>query len=200
MKRKDLEMILQRLEVFQSPRADLEQYPTPATIAAEMLFDAYANGDVAGKTVLDLGCGTGVLAIGAKLLGAEHVIGVEVDEKALVQAERNVALAEVEVEFQHMDISTFQGKADTVVMNPPFGSQKKHADRPFLERATECADCIYTLHMTETLDFLARLVSSRGFAIENQKRFKFDIPHTFAFHRKSRKSFDVSLLCLRKMR
>jgi len=200
MKRKDLEMILQRLDTFQSPRADLEQYPTPAPIAADLLFQAYASGDIEGKAVLDLGCGTGILGIGAKLLGADKVVGVEVDGKALEQARGNCDRAGVELELLQMDVSDVQGTYDTVVMNPPFGSQNKHADRPFLEKATECAGCVYTLHMTDTLDFLAKLISARGFAIEDQKRFKFDIPHTFAFHRKLRKSFDVSLLCLRKMR
>jgi putative methylase len=157
-------------------------------------------GDIEGKAVLDLGCGTGILGIGAKLLGAEKVVGVEIDEKALAQARSNCVKAGVEMELLQMDVSELQGKFDTVVMNPPFGSQNRHADRPFLEKATECAECIYTLHLTDTLDFLAKLISARGFAIEDRKRFKFDIPHTFAFHRKMRKSFDVSLLCLRKMR
>lgn len=200
MKRKDLEMILQRLDVFQNPRADLEQYPTPAPIAADLLFQAYASGDIEGRAVLDLGCGTGILGIGARLLGADKVVGVDVDERALDQAKVNCIKADVEIELLKMDVAEYRGNFDTVVMNPPFGSQNKHADRPFLEKATECADCIYTLHMTDTLDFLAKLISARGFAIEDRKRFKFDIPHTFAFHRKSRKSFDVSLLCLRKMR
>ena len=35
-----------------------------------------------GQTVLDLGCGSGILAIGALLLGAEKAVGVDIDEKA----------------------------------------------------------------------------------------------------------------------
>ena len=41
------------------------------------------KGDIEGKVVCDLGSGTGVLAIGASLLGAASVKGVEIDEKAV---------------------------------------------------------------------------------------------------------------------
>ncbi|MFA5312864.1 MAG: METTL5 family protein [Methanomassiliicoccales archaeon] len=198
MKRKELEMVLQKVRPFERPRADLEQYPTPATIASEMVFLAYANGDIEGRTVLDLGCGTGILCIGAALLGASRTIGVEVDEGAIGIAMENAEMTGVEIEFMQDDISSFEGKVDTVVQNPPFGSQNRNADRPFLDKAMSSADVVYSLHMSETLDFLARYASERGFVVEFQKRFKFDIPHTFAFHRKLRKSFDVSLLCFRR--
>jgi len=45
-----------------------------------------------GDTVLDVGCGTGILAIGAVLLGAESAIGVDNDEWCLLNGNENVAL------------------------------------------------------------------------------------------------------------
>jgi putative methylase len=198
MKKKDLEILLQRVEPFSRPRADLEQYSTPATIAAEMVFTAYANGDILDRTVLDLGCGTGMLAIASYLLGAAKVIGVETDESALEMARKNASAFEAEIEFIRSDVSDHNGRVDTVVQNPPFGSQYRNADRPFLDKAMKLADVVYSLHLTETVDFLARYVQSSGFEIEFQKSFKFDIPHTFAFHRKMKKSFEVSLLCFRR--
>ncbi|HPA98516.1 MAG TPA: 50S ribosomal protein L11 methyltransferase, partial [Methanothrix sp.] len=74
MKKKQLEMILERLEGFGRPSFQREQYATPATVAAEMLFLAAMHDDL--ETVCDLGCGTGILAIGAALLGA-RAVGVE---------------------------------------------------------------------------------------------------------------------------
>ena len=76
MKKKQLEMILERLEGFSRPSFQREQYATPATVAAEMLFLAAMHEDLG--TVCDLGCGTGILAIGAALLGA-RAVGVEID-------------------------------------------------------------------------------------------------------------------------
>ena len=46
MRRKDLEMALQRVRGFEDPDPALEQYMTPAAMAAEILFDAYRAGDV----------------------------------------------------------------------------------------------------------------------------------------------------------
>lgn len=45
-----------------------------------------------GKTVLDLGCGSGILAIGALLLGCSRAAGCDIDPKAPEVAEANAAL------------------------------------------------------------------------------------------------------------
>lgn len=39
--------------------------------------------DLAGKTVVDFGCGSGILAIAALMLGAKEVIGIDIDPQAL---------------------------------------------------------------------------------------------------------------------
>ncbi len=193
MKKKDLEMKLQKVRPFQDPKADLEQYITPANIAADLLFSAYVQGDIADKNVLDLGCGTGMLAIGARLLGAKEVVGVDIDPKALEVAEENASEQKAVIHFLHMKAQEFQGKADTVVMNPPFGAQRRHADRPFLEKALESAPVIYSLHLAETQEFVESLIRSNGATGEVQKRYKFEIPHTFAFHKKAKKDVEVIL-------
>jgi len=88
MKKKQLEMMLERLEGFSRPSFQREQYSTPAAVAAEMLYLAAIRGDLEGCTVCDLGCGTGILAIGASLMGA-RAVGVETDPEALAAAKRN---------------------------------------------------------------------------------------------------------------
>jgi putative methylase len=199
MKKKDLEMLLQTIPPFDRPKASLEQYSTPSVIASDVLFLAYAEGDIADRAVADLGCGTGILAIGAAKLGAKRVIGVDLDENALAQAEANARSAGVDIELVKGDVTGFAEKVDTVVMNPPFGSQKRNADRPFLDVAMTVADAVYSIHMSDTVDFLARYISDRGFYVDYQKRYKFEIPHMFSFHTKAKKCFDVSLLCLRRI-
>jgi SAM-dependent methyltransferase len=49
-------------------------------------------GNLQGKRVLDFGCGTGLLAIGAVKMGAGRAVGVEIDSQAAAAARRNVAL------------------------------------------------------------------------------------------------------------
>lgn len=45
--------------------------------------------DLTGKTVIDYGCGSGILAIAAALLGADKVIGVDTDPQALEATQAN---------------------------------------------------------------------------------------------------------------
>jgi ribosomal protein L11 methyltransferase len=52
-----------------------------------------------GCTVLDLGTGTGILAIAAKLLGARRVVACDIDSAAAAKASEHARLAGVEVEF-----------------------------------------------------------------------------------------------------
>lgn len=191
-------MILQSLSPFSAPRPELEQYSTPAIIAADLLFDALARGDLEGRKVLDLGCGTGPLGIGAALLGAEKVIGFDRDPAALEQAAVNASKAGVEVEFRQADIGDVQEMADTVIMNPPFGAQRKGADRPFLTAAMRCAPTIYSLHLSQTEDFVQRFVGRSGFTANPLKRYKFGIPYMFEFHSKAKKEVDVTLFCILK--
>lgn len=197
MKRKELEMKLQSLETFSEPKAMLEQYPTPSTMASEILFNAYAAGDVAGMDVVDLGCGTGIFAIGAWLLGAESVRAYDIDGPALEIARRNAEKLGCEIEFVKCDVRDVEGRCDTVFMNPPFGSQNKHADRPFLAKAMEIADSVYSIHMACTLDYIEKTVSGCGRVVEGHKIYKYDIPHTFSFHSKTKKSVDVTAVSIR---
>lgn len=198
MRRRELEMALQSLSPFSAPRPELEQYSTPAVIAADLLFDALARGDLEGRKVLDLGCGTGPLGIGAALLGADEVVGFDKDPAALEQAWANASKAGVKVEFRQAEIDEVEEKGDTVVMNPPFGAQRRGADRPFLTVAMRCAPVIYSLHMSSTEDFVQRFTRRSGFTATPLKRYKFGIPYMFEFHSKAKKEVDVTLFYILK--
>ncbi|MDD1783837.1 50S ribosomal protein L11 methyltransferase [Enterovibrio sp. ZSDZ35] len=45
--------------------------------------------DLSGKTVIDFGCGSGILSLAALLLGAEKVIGIDIDPQALQASKDN---------------------------------------------------------------------------------------------------------------
>jgi len=153
--------LLSRLEPLPSPRLDLEQYPLTGEVAATLLCLARMRGDLDGG-VIDLGCGNGILAIGASLLGAGPVAGVDVDPAALQTAGENAALAEADVSWVLADISGFAGRARTVVSNPPFGAQHRGADRPFLDAAVRLADVSYTVHNAGSRNFVESYISGRG--------------------------------------
>lgn len=198
MKLRQLEMALQRCAGYQKPQAALEQYQTPAPLAARLLYDAFMQGDLEGKTVCDLGCGTGILAIGAALLGAGTVRGIEIDKDAIRIAQENAQLLGADVEFINADIAKAHektGPCDTVIMNPPFGAQKQnvHADRPFIDAALAIAPVIYGIFNTGSTPFVSAYIEGRG-RVAGQVSGTFTIKRTFAFHTRDVQEIPVEIL------
>jgi len=202
MKLKHLEMTLQQLDGFVKPRPSLEQYQTPAPLAARLLYHAFMRGDIAGKTVCDLGCGTGMLAIGASLLGAHRVIGVEIDPKALDVARKNTARVGAVVEYLEADIQkepipNGPVSCDTVIMNPPFGAQKAHADRPFIDCALRLAPVTYGIFNAGSMQFITAYIQGRA-TIDEKVAGALSIRRTFSFHTRDVQEIEVEILRLVK--
>ncbi|RLG62841.1 methyltransferase, partial [archaeon] len=60
--------------------------------------------DVDGLRVLDLGTGSGILAILASKLGAKSVVATDVSERAIRIARRNAEINHVEIDFRAGDL------------------------------------------------------------------------------------------------
>ena len=60
--------------------------------------------DLAGRSVLDVGCNAGFYAIEMKRRGAERVVGVDSDPRYLAQARFAAEVAEVDIEFRQMSV------------------------------------------------------------------------------------------------
>jgi putative methylase len=203
MKLKQLEMTIQRLKGFSRPQAALEQYQTPAPLAARLLYHALMKGDIEGTRVCDLGCGTGILAIGASLLGAASVTGIEIDEHALETARANADLLDVDVKFIRADVKEGSlpetaGNCDTVIMNPPFGAQKTHADRPFIDLALCLAPVTYGIFNAGSTPFVKTYTEGRG-EIAERVGGSFPIKRTFAFHTRDVQEIEVEILRLTRI-
>ena len=86
----DLELFLSEIAPQSNPKTHLEQYTISQSVAATMLYiAAYKNSDIYRKKVLDLGCGTGRLALGASFLGAKSVVGIDIDRVSIETAIEN---------------------------------------------------------------------------------------------------------------
>ena len=146
-------MILERIPKHPNPKVGLEQYSTPATIAADLIWNAYGLGDINDMNILDLGCGTGIFAIASSLMGASYSLGVDIDEESvdLAKITKNDIFQEHDIDnananFIVGDINSFNSisdllnesshekmdnnamslnRFDTLIQNPPFGSQEK---------------------------------------------------------------------------
>ena len=195
MRKKELEIILQKVPTFDDPSPNLEQYLTPANIAADIIFIAHQFGDIKDKVVFDLGCGTGIFAIGASITGAKKVIGFDVDKKIVEKAREYAKSNNLKVEFLEKDILDIKEKCDTILMNPPFGAQKSNlrADRKFIDHGFKISNVIYSIHLTKTIPFIEKMISAIKGEITFYKNYIFPIKHTYNFHEKKIVEYDVSL-------
>jgi putative methylase len=196
--RRGLERRLADLATFDDPRVDLEQYPTPADVAAHVLHDADLRGDLEGS-VVDLGAGTGVLALGAALRSPGRVIGVERDPDAIALARENERRidAPVQVSWLLADVPRnplCAGDA-TVVMNPPFGAQRgnRGADRAFLSAASRIARVSYSIHNAGSESFVESFVADAGGEVTHAFEARLDLDRQFPFHTSDREKITVEV-------
>ena len=216
----DLERFLSTVAPQPNPKVHLEQYTVSEQLAANMLYiAAYANDDIVGKSVLDLGCGTGRLALGASFLGAKEVVGIDIDRSAIKTASENSVKTDLDnVQWVLGDIAAIVGKFDTVLQNPPFGVQTREADRAFLVKALEVGNSIYSLHNHPEVDkrlikqlkasqgflqvqaspFLERFIAQHGGTVTAVYAMLMTIPRMFDFHTKLKHDFVIDLYVIKK--
>ena len=198
VRKRDLERVLSKIEAHPLPKVYLEQYTTPSSVAAETLYlAAYVYDDIMGKTVVDLGCGTGRLSIGAALLDAKEVFGVDLDKASVRLAQRNAKTLAV-TENAHWivaDIDCIKGTFDTILQNPPFGVQRRGADRRFIIKSLELSSTIYSFHKSGHSNriFIKRFIEEHGGKITNIFPMTMEIPRIFKFHTKKKRSIQVDL-------
>ena len=86
-------------------------HPTTA-----LCLEWLSRADLRGKTVLDFGCGSGILAIAALLLGAERALCVDIDPQALTATRDNACVNGVEDRVVTLLPADFEPQAHDVVL------------------------------------------------------------------------------------
>ena len=176
---KDLEIKLQGLHKPDSFNNSLEQYPTDPALAAHVAVTAYLDGNISGKSIADLGCGFGVLACAAAMLGASHVVAIEIDPLQASMAVQNCR--EYQVSVVNSDIYEMKERVDTTLMNPPFGSVNPHSDQIFLSRAVEFSSHVYSIHNKKSSDFVREFLSAHG-KIKREEAVSLLVPRMYSHH------------------
>lgn len=196
--KRELEIILERVEGFADPKLRLEQYRLPAPVAAEILwYIGLRHKDLEGRIVADLGCGTGMLTAGAALMGADHTVGLDIDATAIASAKRVVDRLKLggAVDFVNCSVEHLPISADVAVQNPPFGVRNRGADRAFLKAGLEAAPVVYSVHMADegVRRFITAFVRGEGGKVDEVLPLSIKLPPTYHFHKKRVHEFAVDL-------
>ena len=90
-------------------------HETTSSIISELL-----DADLQGKSVLDMGCGTSILAILASLRGASEVTAIDIDDWCVNNSRDNIALNNIHnIMVEHGDARLLEGRNpfDVIIAN-----------------------------------------------------------------------------------
>ena len=186
-----LSKLIQGVPDFVEAKPELEQYTTPVDIATFMLLNAFAEGDLK-REVVDFGCGTGRLGIGAAFLGAE-VIAIDIDIEAIEIGKKYSEKEGIAMKWIEMPIQNWSQKIDTIIMNPPFGAQRPGADREFIKKALEMAEKVWTIHLADSGKFIDKFVEDNGGKIVSSWKMDMELKRTMKHHTKESKKVKAIL-------
>ncbi|MFB6193108.1 MAG: METTL5 family protein [Candidatus Nanohaloarchaea archaeon] len=192
----ELKKQLSKISDFENPRISLEQYRTPPALAADLLHTAYMQEDIEGLKVADLGAGTGMLSLGAALLGAE-VLAVEKEDEAVRILEENAKDLGLEVEIVQEDIEEFDQDVDTVLMNPPF-SQHSDIGLKFWEKALEHGDAVYGISPRGLRERIKDFVGNSSHEVLAVEEFSISLPPSYGFHTEESHETEIDLIITRR--
>ncbi|MFB6307811.1 MAG: METTL5 family protein [Haloarculaceae archaeon] len=186
---------------FDDPRAPLEQYRTPPDLAAHLIHTADLQDDIENRIVVDLGCGTGMLALGAALRSPAHVLGLDIDPAPLSTARTNQRKVASRTPVSWIRADATQAPLcpptdeTTVVMNPPFGAQSgnEHADRDFLGTAAAIAAVSYSIHNEGSEEFVEAFAADNGGDVTHAFRAEFELPRQFDHHEDTSQTIDAEV-------
>lgn len=192
MKLKNLKSALTYVKDFQDPKIDLEQYITPAELAANLAYTAHFQyNDIEDKCIVDLCAGTGMLSVACSFFSPKSIVSIDCDEDALAICKENMEYFEIEnnniVNQRIEDVDT---KCDTVIMNPPFGTRNSGADIMAVEKAMQIGNVVYSLHKTSTRKYILSKFTNAVVLAE----LKYDLHRTQKFHKKEKKEIYVDLI------
>jgi predicted RNA methylase len=206
IKKKNLISIIQTTASFSNPKIKLEQYCIDAISAVDIVYFAgFEFNDIHENLIIDLGTGTGRLSLASSFFNPIKVIGIDLDWSAVQIFKKNILYLNLEHIIYPicMDVNHFSFNKDfflddlqvTTIMNPPFGVQRKRADRAFLMSAFTYSNVIYSIHLDhqDVFKFISKFVGKNGWAIDYSFPFQMRLERSFPFHSKKMKEINVRI-------
>lgn len=82
-----------------------------------LILEMLVHTELVQRSVLDVGCGSGVLSIATARLGAGRIVGIDVDPEAVIATRHNASINSVDVAATDMALSEVDGVYDVVIAN-----------------------------------------------------------------------------------
>ncbi len=143
-------------------------HPT-TTLMLETLLDF--SGQMKGKRVLDMGCGTGILSILAAKLGASTVTGIDVDEWSYRNARENIEnnrLQNIQIKIGNAGLLEKEKEFDFILAN--INRNILLTDMPFYERCLKDGGIlIMSGFYTQDLPSIRQKAAELGMTYGDQK-------------------------------
>ncbi len=98
----------------------------PSTQIILKLIPKYIQKD---KSVIDIGTGTGILAIAAKKLGANPVIAIDIDKYAVEECELNAWENEVKIKCLQLSVEQVKNQYDIAIANLQIEIFRRYIDK-----------------------------------------------------------------------
>ena len=131
-----------------------------------------------GKSVLDMGCGTGVLAILSKMLGSATTLGIDIDEWSYDNSKENAKLNNVEsIEFLLGDVSSINGNFDIVLANINRNIILSDIDK-YIDAMNKNSDILLSGFLLSDVEIIREKAESLGLSfISHKNKNKWNLLH-----------------------
>lgn len=198
--------MIQKTEPFSDPQVELEQYTIDAKCAVDIAYIAGVEfDDIREHFIFDFGTGTGRLSLASAFFNPHKIVSIDIDCSALRRLRLNALSLNLwdKIDPICTEISKFEPNLGflkqkiniTTIMNPPFGVQRKRADRSFLKKSFSLSDVIYSIHLNneKVTKFISKFANEHQWRIDFIFPFNMVLEHSFWFHTQKKKNIDVNL-------